>query len=148
MTIRAATPDDLETLVTFNQQIARETEDRELDSQILWQGVKRFLESDRYGFYTVAEIDDQVIGSLMITYEWSDWRNGVIWWIQSVYVTAEFRRQGVYTALYENVKRLSENEDDICAFRLYVEKDNHIAQKTYQKLGMKETYYRIFETSS
>ena len=87
-----------------------------------------------------------MVGSLMITYEWSDWRNGVIWWIQSVYVRAENRRQGIYTALYENARSLARESGDVAAIRLYVEKGNEVAQQTYSKLGMKETYYRIFET--
>ncbi len=147
MHIRLATQDDVPALVAFNQGIARETENRELDTDTLTQGVSRFVSQDRYGFYTVAEIDGQIAGSLM-TYEWSDWRNGVIWWIQSVYVDANHRRKGIYTALYENVRRWAAEAGDVSAFRLYVEKDNQVAQKTYQRLGMEETYYRIYEADS
>lgn len=145
MNIRQATSDDVDALIAFNQGIARETEDRELDHATLKQGITRFLSRDQYGFYTVAEIDNEVVGSLMITYEWSDWRNGVIWWIQSVYVTPTHRRKGVYTALYQNVRRLADVVGDVCAFRLYVEKDNQIAQQTYRKMGMAESCYLIFE---
>lgn len=145
MQIRLACKNDINALVDFNQGIALETENRELDYNILYQGVKRFLEQEKYGFYTVAEIGNRVVGSLMITYEWSDWRNGLIWWIQSVYVTADHRRKGIYSALYENVKQLAAESGEVREFRLYVEKDNQIAQATYQKLGMSESDYRIFE---
>ncbi len=145
MQIRHATPNDLEALIAFNQGIARETEDLELDPTTLRSGIGRFLAQDKHGFYTVAEIDGRVVGSLMITYEWTDWRNGVFWWIQSVYVDPAHRRQGIYTALYQNVQKLAEQEPDVVGFRLYVEKENHAAQQTYQKLGMEETYYRLYE---
>lgn len=148
MIIRQATIDDVPALVDFNQAIAQETEDRLLDEATLTAGVRRFLEQDRYGFYTVAEIDGKVVGSLMITYEWSDWRNGVLWWVQSVYVNREHRRQGIYKALYQNVRNLAAQRDDVCGFRLYVEKDNAVAQATYRALGMSETYYRLYEDVS
>ncbi len=145
MNIRQATLEDLPALVSFNRAIAMETEDLALDDTILTNGIRRFLEQDRYGFYTVAEVEGQVVGSLMITYEWSDWRNGVLWWVQSVYVSKDRRRQGIYTSLYQNVQKLAEERGDVCGFRLYVEKDNTAAQATYKSLGMKETYYRLFE---
>lgn len=146
--IRLATADDTTTLVEFNRGIARETEGRELDLTTVTHGVSRFLSQDDYGFYTVAELDGTLAGSLMITYEWSDWRNGVIWWIQSVYVKAEFRRRGIYAALYGNARQLAAERGDVCAFRLYVEKDNTVAQQTYRKLGMAETHYRVYEADS
>ena len=147
MIIRRATESDIDALIAFNQGIAMETEGVALSGEVLRQGLHGLLSQERYGFYSVAEIDGQVVGSLMITYEWSDWRNGVIWWIQSVYVRAD-RRQGVYTALYENARKSARESGDVAAIRLYVEKDNDVAQQTYSKLGMKETYYRIFETAS
>ena len=145
MLIRRANKADVDALVDFNQRIAMETEGVALDAATLNGGVDRFLERDRYGFYTVAEKDGEIVGSLMITYEWSDWRNGVIWWIQSVYVRKDHRRQGIYTALYENARRLAAAAGDVCVFRLYVERENEIAQQTYRKMGMHETAYRIFE---
>ena len=145
MKIRLATLDDIDALVEFNQGIALETEGRMLELDALHQGVKRFLERERYGFYTVAEIDGKVVGSLMITYEWSDWRNGVVWWVQSVYVTVEHRRKGIYTALYKNIQRLADESGEVREFRLYVERHNEIAQTTYRNLGMRESDYRIFE---
>ena len=148
MIIRRATESDIDALIAFNHGIAIEKEGVALSGEVLRQGLHGLLSQERYGFYSVAEIDGQVVGSLMITYEWSDWRNGVIWWIQSVYVRAENRRQGVYTALYENARKSARESGDVAAIRLYVEKDNDVAQQTYSKLGMKETYYRIFETAS
>lgn len=148
ITIRPATTDDVAALVEFNQGIARETEDRELDTDTLTRGVRRFIEGDGHGFYTVAEDDGLIVGSLMITYEWSDWRDGVIWWIQSVYVRASHRRQGVYRSLYAHIRELGAQDPDCRTFRLYVEKDNRVAQETYRNLGMEETYYRIYEADS
>jgi ribosomal protein S18 acetylase RimI-like enzyme len=112
--------------------------------------VENLLRDERYGFYVVAEYcasadSREVAGSLMVTYEWSDWRNGVFWWIQSVYVKPEFRRQGVYRRLYEFIKQRAAQESNVCGFRLYVEKENRIAQATYERLGMTETYYKMFE---
>ena len=146
--IRQARSGDIDALIDFNQRIAMETEEVALDGETVRSGLERLFQSDRYGFYTVAESAGEIVGSLMITYEWSDWRNGVIWWIQSVYVRADHRRQGVYRQLYENARRLGEEAGGVVAFRLYVEKENEVAQQTYRKMGMKETYYRIFEVET
>ncbi|MBP5975607.1 GNAT family N-acetyltransferase [Brasilonema sp. CT11] len=146
--IRLAKPDDLDVLVEFNQAMARETEDKDLSIDILTAGVQTLLKNPILGFYVVAENKDKVTGSLMVTTEWSDWRNGIFWWIQSVYVHPDFRRQGIYRQLYEFVKekaRNQQNELKICGFRLYVEHQNTVAQKTYEALGMKDTGYMIFE---
>lgn len=142
--IRAADVSDLDSLVRFNQGIALETEDKHLDEVTLRAGVQAILTNDSLGFYTVAVCEDSVVGCLMVTKEWSDWRNGVFWWIQSVYVDAAFRRQGIYRRLYEHVKIMAD-EHNVCGFRLYVEKDNSIAQSTYQSMGMNETVYRMYE---
>lgn len=147
ITIRAAELGDLDSLVKFNQGIARETEDKELDESVLRGGVQALLADESLGFYTVAVCGDRVVGCLMVTREWSDWRNGVFWWIQSVYVDAEFRRQGIYRRLYEFVKDLSADHN-VCGFRLYVEKENTVAQQTYAKMGMHETVYRMYEQST
>jgi ribosomal protein S18 acetylase RimI-like enzyme len=150
ITIRRATIDDVATLVQFNQAMARETEGKELADDILRPGVEGLLARPEYGFYVVAEPNDgprDAVGSLMITYEWSDWRNGLFWWIQSVYVTPEWRRRGVYTALYDDAKQRAAAEN-VCGFRLYVEKENLAAQQTYERLGMSETHYLMFESLS
>ncbi|MBW4592806.1 MAG: GNAT family N-acetyltransferase [Brasilonema angustatum HA4187-MV1] len=146
--IRFAKPDDLDVLVEFNRAMARETEDKDLSIDILTAGVQTLLKNPILGFYVVAENQNQVTGSLMVTTEWSDWRNGIFWWIQSVYVHPDFRRQGIYRQLYEFVKekaRNQQNELKICGFRLYVEHQNTVAQKTYEALGMEDTGYMIFE---
>ena len=144
ITIRSAEPSDRDALVAFNQAIARETEDRELNEQTLRYGISALLADEHLGFYLVAEDAGRVIGCVMITREWSDWRNGVFWWVQSVYVDAEYRRQGVYRRLYQHVHSLAKDHN-VCGFRLYVERDNTIAQQTYTNLGMNETPYRMFE---
>jgi ribosomal protein S18 acetylase RimI-like enzyme len=143
--IRKAIDSDVSSLANFNRGIARETEGYDLKLEVITAGVTRFLERPEQGFYLVAEIDGSVIGSLMITTEWSDWRNGIFWWIQSVYVVTEYRRKGVYRSLYRHVKDLAAEEHDVCGFRLYVESENEIAKSTYRSLGMKKTVYQIFE---
>lgn len=143
--IRRATSDDVAVLVDFNKGIARETEGKELKHDVITNGVASFLKRQELGFYIVAEVDSKVVGSLMITKEWSDWRNGLFWWIQSVYIVAEHRRQGIYRGLYDKVKQLADDEPDVCGFRLYVERENEIAQQTYSNLGMEETDYLMFE---
>lgn len=125
--------------------MALETENKELDGDILSKGVNRLIADPSKGFYLVAEQNNQVVGSLMVTTEWSDWRNGVFWWVQSVYISPDFRRQGIYSKLYEQVKDLAEKQGDVCGFRLYVEKDNSIAQQTYESLGMHSSHYLMYE---
>lgn len=147
MNIRKASSKDLAELVGFNQLMAMETESKELDTAILTSGVNAVLSDANKGFYLVAETDEQdIAGSLMVTLEWSDWRNSNFWWIQSVYVAPKYRRTGVYSKLYNQVKYLADNSQGVCGYRLYVEKDNQIAQKTYQKLGMEPTYYDMYES--
>lgn len=142
--VRRAEAADLQSIVEFNQAIALETEDKRLDNATLVKGVRAVLNDESLGLYIVAVDGPNVVGCLMITREWSDWRNGVFWWIQSVYVHADYRRQGVYRQLYQHVKLLAEGHN-VCGFRLYVERDNTIAQKTYESLGMTETVYRMYE---
>jgi len=113
--------------------------------EVISAGVKTMIDNPQWGFYLVVELDNGIQASLMVTTEWSDWRNGMFWWIQSVYVRPEYRRQGLYRELYERVKELAEQEPSVCGFRLYVERDNATAQKTYMALGMSETEYRIYE---
>lgn len=145
MKIRLAQKSDISMLVKFNQAMALETEGKYLDTETLQNGVKAVFEDNAKGFYVVAEKNKQIVGGLMITFEWSDWRNAWFWWIQSVYVMPDFRGQGVYRRLYEFVKKLAEKKDQIGGFRLYVEKENFRAQKVYEKLGMSQTDYLMFE---
>ncbi|MDJ0842885.1 GNAT family N-acetyltransferase [Crocosphaera sp.] len=143
--IRLAQLNDAPKIAQFNQTMAKETEGKLLLPNVLQAGVKSLLENPSQGFYIVAEIDEKVVGCLMITREWSDWRNGVFWWIQSVFVEQEYRRRGIYRRMYEFVKELANGKEDVCGFRLYVEQDNRIAQETYNALGMTKLPYLMFE---
>lgn len=143
--IRVAKHSDVTSLVKFNQLMAWETEKKQLDEGILTKGVSALIADGTKGFYLVAEQNDQVVGSLMVTTEWSDWRNSVFWWIQSVYISPDYRRKGIYAQLYAQVKTLAEQQQDVCGFRLYVEKENLIAQKTYESLGMQASHYLMYE---
>ena len=124
--------------------MALETEGKTLDESTLAAGVRAVFDSPNNGFYLVAEIDETVVGSLLITYEWSDWRGAVFWWIQSVFVDAKHRRRGVYTAMHNQIIRMA-TENGACGVRLYVEKTNLAAQKTYARLGMSESHYDLYE---
>lgn len=143
--IREATPGDLATLADFNQAMARETEARELDRATLEAGIASLLADSTKGFYLVAEAGGEIVGQLMVTYEWSDWRNASFWWIQSVHVAQAHRRTGVYTALHREVERRA-RAAGACGLRLYVERDNARAQATYRHLGMVRSRYDLFET--
>ncbi len=145
VTVRPASLADLDLLVRFSAAMAKETEGRTLDPGRLRKGVRAVLESRERGRYLVAEAGAQGIAQLLITYEWSDWRNGVFWWIQSVYVEPSARRRGVYQTLHKHVVRDARARGDVCGVRLYVEKDNAAAQAAYARLGMTPTAYRIYE---
>lgn len=143
--IRVAEENDTEALIYFNISMAWETEGRKLPYEIVSPGVRTLLKHSELGFYLVAIIENEIAGALMITTEWSDWRNGLFWWLQSVYIRPEYRRQGIFTRLYKYAKSLSIEEPRVCGFRLYVERDNATAQRTYQSLGMQETSYKLYE---
>lgn len=145
MNIRLAEKEDAAALVEFNQAMALETEGKSLDTQILQSGVSAVFENEEKGFYVVAEENLQIVGGLMITFEWSDWRNGWFWWIQSVYILPEYRGRGIYRLLYEFVKTRARKTENVCGFRLYVEKENESAQRVYEKLGMEKSYYLMYE---
>ena len=145
MTVRLANPADTAVIVDFNRAMARETEDRELPFDTITAGVAAILARPELGFYLVAEESGVVTGCLMITYEWSDWRNGLFWWVQSVYVHPNHRGRGVYRALYAEAKRRARAQGGVCGFRLYVEENNTAAQETYRRQGMTPTHYRMFE---
>ncbi len=146
MNIRLAQDKDLHVIVEFNRAMALETEGKNLILEVVTKGVTNLLAQPQRGFYVVAEVDSVSVGSLMITTEWSDWRDGDFWWIQSVYVKPEFRKLGVYRAMYAFVQSLAVTQPNVCGFRLYVERENVTAQKTYAALGMQETHYNIFES--
>ena len=145
MNIRPATREDLDTLVAFQQAMAAETEDKGLDAGKLRRGVEYLFEHPDEGFYLIAASHGDPLGSLMVTFEWSDWRAGRFWWIQSVYVAAEHRRRGVYSALHAAIREQARLDPQGCGIRLYVEQENAGAQQTYRALGMSETHYRLFE---
>jgi ribosomal protein S18 acetylase RimI-like enzyme len=142
--IREAVVADALSISEFNARLALETEDLTLDRAKLEHGVRAALADPSKATYFLAEVDGKVAGQLMVTHEWSDWRNGDIWWIQSVYVAAEFRRQGVFKALYEHVKEEA-RKSAAAGIRLYVERNNLGAQQTYEKLGMSMTKYLVME---
>jgi GNAT superfamily N-acetyltransferase len=144
--IRRAEAGDAAQIASFNAAMAIETEHMTLDPARLLKGVESVLVDSTKGFYLLAIIDGRVAGQLMITYEWSDWRNGVFWWIESVYVLPEFRKRGVFTRLYRFIEQEAERDDSVCGIRLYVERENIRAQATYQKMGMHETVYKMYET--
>ena len=145
MIIRQATRQDAAELSEFNINMAHETEGIELIPEVIEAGVRELIANPDRGYYLVVELDNGIQASLMVTTEWSDWRNGVFWWIQSVYVRPAYRRQGLYRELYARVKELAEQEPAVCGFRLYVERDNRVAQRAYAALGMRETGYKLFE---
>lgn len=143
--IRQAVSSDVETIALYNIALCRETEGRELDPVTVNHGVRRFVTEAKRGRYFVAVIDGQIVGQAAHTFEWSDWRNGEIWWIQSVYVHPDFRGKGVFRALFSQIKELGEAEADCCGIRLYMERENDTARESYRRLGFTETGYVVFE---
>ena len=145
ISIRLAKPPDAKLIAEFNSASALETENKELIPELITSGVEAVFENPTLGFYVVAEADGAVVACLMVTNEWSDWRNGMFWWIQSVYVHPDYRRRGIYRDMYEFVKTIAKEEPNVCGFRLYVEKENTKAQEAYSSMGMEKTGYRLFE---
>ena len=145
MKIRLATTTDIDALVGFNKAMALETEDKFLDADVLRRGVAAVFEDPNKGFYVVAELEGKTSAGLLITFEWSDWRNKWFWWIQSVYVEPDHRGRSVYRHMYEFVKKLADRSGDVCGFRLYVERENARAQRVYEKLGMHQSHYLAYE---
>jgi len=143
--IRAARAEDAGDIARFNVAMALETEGKALDPTRLRAGVDAVFADSRHGFYLVAEADGANAGCLMITYEWSDWRNGQWWWLQSVYVPEGFRRRGVFRALHAEAERRARATAGVIGLRLYVERENANAQSTYAKLGMRDAGYRLYE---
>jgi GNAT superfamily N-acetyltransferase len=143
--VRRAVPEDLETIVRFNAAMALETEGKALDMDQLRSGVAAMFQRHGLGFYCVAEVDGQVVGQLMITTEWSDWRNSTYWWIQSVYVDAEHRRNGVYRTLHSFVTAEAKEKRGVQGLKLYVDRDNKRAQSVYASLAMTHSNYDLWE---
>ena len=142
--IRQATRNDIDIIVRFNSEMAYETENIILSQQKLVKGVTAVFDDSTKGFYIVAECDGTVVGQAMITYEWSDWRNAIVWWIQSAYILPDYRKIGVFRSIFEQIKLLAK-ESNACGLRLYVDKDNIIAKKAYKNLGMEESHYDLYE---
>lgn len=143
--IRRSEPKDLDTVVEFNAALAWESEAKRLDPERLRAGVAALFQNPSRGFYLVAQGSKFVVGQLLITKEWSDWRNGDFWWIQSVYVKPEFRRQGVYRALHNHILAEAKEGGDVCGVRLYVDRDNHVARRVYASLDMQQSHYDLLE---
>lgn len=143
--ISSATREDARAIVLFNALMAEETEGRRLNPDTLARGVDQALADSARGQYYVARAGGEVVGQMLVTYEWSDWRCANFWWVQSVYVRPDMRRQGVFSALYRHVERLGRETSGVCGLRLYVEQHNDKAQQTYLRLGMEKARYALFE---
>jgi len=145
ISIRAARSDDAAFLAAGNLAMALEAEHKRLDPATVARGVRAVLDDPAHGRYFVAEHDDRPVGQLMITYEWSDWRNGRFWWIQSVYVLPDARRSGVFRALFRHLEELAKADPGVCGIRLYVERENVRAQATYRHCGLEDAGYLVME---
>ena len=143
--VRSATITDLNTIVGFNRAMAYETESKMLDPEAAVSGVRNALQDPSRARYFVAEVDGTVVGQTMITFEWSDWRDAYFWWIQSVYVAPQYRRRGVFQALYAHLRAMAFEHPDVCGLRLYVHRSNRRAAGVYRRLGMNQTEYALFE---
>lgn len=147
--IRIAEKSDAPLLTANNCAMALETENKVLDPQEATLGVDGLFERPQFGFYLIAEVNGIPAATLMVTYEWSDWRNGLFWWIQSVYVKDEYRRQGLYSAMYAELKAMAvAQQTPVCGFRLYAETENINAQATYNNCGMHACDYIMFEETT
>ena len=144
ITIRIATRDDIAHIASWNSAMAWETERKTLEPAVIERGVTAVFDEPRRGFYLVAERAGEPVGCLLVTYEWSDWRAGDFWWIQSVYVVESARREGVFRLLYEAVKQRAQDAGAV-GLRLYVETENDRAQRTYAGLGMERCHYYMYE---
>lgn len=146
LSLRRAVPADARVIAEFNLAMALETEHKRLDPDTVHAGVLAVLNDARRGFYWLAEREGEIVGGLMVTYEWSDWRNADFWWIQSVYVRPQARRSGVFAALYREIEAQA-RQAGACGLRLYVENSNLTALETYARLGMHDAHYRVMEHS-
>jgi len=143
--IRKAQKADCNSIVRFQEEMAWESERCRLDHNTVLKGVETALNNETLGVYYVAVVENEVVGSLLTTYEWSDWRNGTVLWIQSVYVDSSYRKKGVYSALYDHIKILVSEDESLKGIRLYVDESNTAAREVYARLGMNGEHYRVFE---
>ena len=144
--VREADGSDISTLIEYNRALADETENISLDKDILRLGITRALEL-KDCHYFVAELDGKIVGQTLITSEWSDWRNGEMWWMQSVYVHPDYRKRGVFQSIFKHIETLAGKTPEVKALRLYVMQDNQAGRSAYQKLGMKNSGYVVYEKS-
>jgi GNAT superfamily N-acetyltransferase len=142
---RLARPDDIQSIADFQVAMALETEDVRLDPATCLKGVRAVFDKPSLGKYYIAEKASRVVGVTLTTYEWSDWRNGVVWWIQSVYVHPEHRKQGIYSGIYAFIRGLAQSDPSVRGIRLYVDRRNKAAQEVYSHLGMNGDHYQVFE---
>jgi len=145
VTVRDAKTSDIDAIVEYNQRLAEETEGKRLNPAVIGAGVRRGFDSPQMCRYFVAEVDGRVVGTTMLTYELTDWRDGVIWWLQSVFIEPEFRRHGVFRAIYRHIENLARRHPEVRGLRLYVHRDNARAMKTYEALGMEKAGYELYE---
>ncbi len=143
--IRKAVTEDIPSLVRYNGALAKETEDLNLDPAVLTKGVTKVLNNPSLGQYFVAELNGEVLGQTLITYEWSDWRAGMFWWLQSVYVHPDHRSKGVFRAIYNHIEETATKQPDVRGLRLYVMRHNQVGMKVYQKLSMENSGYIVYE---
>jgi GNAT superfamily N-acetyltransferase len=143
--IRKATPSDISAIVGFQLKMASETEDINLDLSTVYKGVEKVFENPNIGNYWIAEFDGKVLGVMLNLYEWSDWRNGNIIWIHSVFIIPEFRGKGVFSKMYSYLKSIVENDDGLKGIRLFVDINNLTAQSVYSVLGMDDEHYKLYE---
>ncbi|MGP0565012.1 GNAT family N-acetyltransferase [Nitrospina sp. 32_T5] len=145
VTVREGRAEDALIITKYNRAMANETESKCLHTQTVLRGVQQGLARPELCRYFVAELEEKVIGQAMITYEWSDWRNGTLWWLQSVYVHPDHRRQGVFRKLYQHIESLARNASDVRGIRLYVEERNRNGQSVYARLGLNPAGYHVYE---
>lgn len=143
--VRDATIDDVQFIADCNCRLATETEDKSLDREVLAAGIRRGLSSPSLCRYFIAEVGGRRAGTTMVTYELTDWRDGVIWWLQSVYVPEDFRNMGVFRCVYQHIETLARRSREVRGLRLYVRSDNERAKRTYRAMGMANAGYEVFE---
>lgn len=145
ITIRKSRPDDIEVLADFQRRLAAESENIQLDKPVVRKGLQALFDDPAKGIYYLAESEGEVVGCHLITYEWSDWRNGMVWWLQSVYVVESHRKQGVFKQMYQNLMNILNSDPNVIGLRLYVDKSNFRAQQVYSSMGMNGDHYTVFE---
>jgi RimJ/RimL family protein N-acetyltransferase len=145
LTIQKANRTHLDALVEFQQGLASETENLSLDNDTLRKGLSTLFDDPSKGVYFVVLDGDTPVGCHLITYEWSEWRNGMVWWMQSVYITKAYRQQGVFRMMFDNIMRIIDETPGLLGLRLYVDKSNEKAMRVYESLGMDGSHYTVYE---